>query len=76
MSITKLRKHGKSVVVTIPANEAKNLNLDVEYNVSTDEHGNISLIPKLENPFKHAKPGEYYEKDVWENMKPVGEEVW
>lgn len=76
MLTTKLRKQGSSVVVTIPASEAKNLDMNVEYIVRTDKNGNISLIPKLDNPFKKAEPGEYYEKDVWTDMKPAGKEVW
>ena len=65
MSITKLRKQGNSVVVTIPAAEAKNLDLNTEYIVHVDEHRNITLTPKIENPFKNAKAGEFYEKEVW-----------
>lgn len=76
MSTTKLRRQGSSIVVTIPASEVKDLDLNTEYIVKTDEHGNISLIPKLDNPFKNAKPGEYNEEDVWEDMKPAGKEVW
>lgn len=76
MLTAKLRKQGSSVVVTIPASEAKNLDMNVEYIVRTDNNGNISLIPKLDNPFKKAESGEYYEKDVWADIKPAGKEVW
>lgn len=76
MSTTRLRKQGSSIVVTIPAAEAKNLDMTIDYIVSTDEHGNISLVPKLRNPFKDAKFGEYYEKDVWTDIEPAGKEVW
>lgn len=76
MATTKLRKQGSSIVVTIPASEAKKLDMNTEYFVKTNEHGNITLIPKLENPFINAQPGEFYEPDVWADMKPVGKEVW
>lgn len=76
MSTTKLRKQGSSIVVTIPAAEAKNLDMDREYIVKTDKHGNITLIPQLENPFKNAREDEFYEEDEWAEMKPVGKEIW
>lgn len=55
MATTKLRKQGDSIVVIIPATEAENVNLDIEYFVRIDENGNISLIPRLDNPFRIAK---------------------
>lgn len=76
MSTTKLRKQGSSIVVTIPAAEAKNLDMDREYIVKTDKHGTITLIPQLENPFKNAEKGEFYEEDEWAEMKPIGKEIW
>ncbi|GEK90985.1 type II toxin-antitoxin system PemI/MazE family antitoxin [Alkalibacterium kapii] len=76
MGTAKLRKQGRSVVVTIPSSEAKTLDLTPEYFVKFNEHGTIMLIPKLDNPFKHAKPGEYYEEDIWTDIQPTGIEVW
>lgn len=73
--MVKLRQQGSSVVVTIPAAVAKNLNLDSEYSVKLDDNGTITLIPKLINPFLHGQPGEFYEKDLWEDMKPGGNEI-
>ncbi|HAJ69804.1 MAG: AbrB family transcriptional regulator [Tetragenococcus koreensis] len=75
METAKLRKQGRSVVVTIPASEAKGIDINSEYIVKKDEHWIIMLIPKLENPFKNAKPGEYYEEDIWEARKPTGKEI-
>jgi antitoxin component of MazEF toxin-antitoxin module len=75
MRTAKLRKQGSSVVVTIPASEAKGIDINSEYIVKKDEHGIIMLIPKLDNPFKNAKPGEYYEEDIWADMKPTGKEI-
>lgn len=34
------------------------------------------MIPKLENPFKVAEPGELYEEDIWEDIESVGKEEW
>ncbi|SFC10018.1 hypothetical protein SAMN04488102_10340 [Alkalibacterium subtropicum] len=65
MATAKLCKQGDSIVLIIPATEADNVSLDKEYFVRIDGNGNISLITKLDNPFKTAKPGEFYEKDVW-----------
>ncbi|OJF94691.1 hypothetical protein [Alkalibacterium sp. 20] len=62
MSIAKLRKQGSlcPVVLTILVSEAKKLDMTTEYIVKTDDHGTITLIPKVDNLFKNAEPGEYY----------------
>jgi len=75
MGTAKLRKQGRSVVLTIPSSEAKGIDINSEYIVKKDEHGIIMLIPKLKKSFKNAKPGEYYEEDIWANMKPTGKEA-
>jgi len=76
MQTTRLRKQGKAVVVTIPDSIAENLDMTTEYTVKMDDHGAITLIPILNNPYKDAEDGEYYEKDVWDEMRPAGKEVW
>lgn len=76
MPKTKLRKQGSSIVVTIPASETKNLEVEKEYYVKTDEHGNINLIPVLDDPYENAKHLEFYEENLWQEMKPVGREIW
>lgn len=69
MTNVRLCKQGESIIVSIPASEAKNLDMDKEYRVKVDDQGVISIVPLLNNPFKSALEGEFYEPDTWSEMK-------
>lgn len=72
---TRTRKQGRSVVVTLPADETMNISVDKTYLVTYNQDGSVLLIPKIDNPFLQAKEGEFYTTDVWEDITPVGLEV-
>lgn len=74
MTSIRLHKQGESIIVTIPASEAKNLDMDKGYSVKVDEKGVITIVPILNNPFTGASEGEFYEPDIWSDMKPAGRE--
>lgn len=75
MLITKTRKQGNSLVVTLPAAADNKLESNQEYYVSYSKDGAIILTPKIEDPFLIAEPGEYYEADVWRDMPKSGDEL-
>lgn len=76
MTKTKLRKQGNSIVVTIPAKESENLEIEQEYYVHTDENGAITLIPVITDPYKDTEFGEFYDEEIWKETKSVGKELW
>jgi hypothetical protein len=74
MLTTKTRLQGSSVVVTLPANNEMKPESNKEYIVVYSEDGTITLIPKLEDPFKVEEVGAFYEEDEWGDVKPKGRE--
>lgn len=72
---TKTRIQGRSVVVTLPAQEGKKILPNKEYLVSYGDNGEVILIPKIDDPFANVEKGSLYEPDIWEDMPPVGKEV-
>lgn len=65
MLITKTRKVGHHLEVTLPENNGKTVPVGKEFLVSYQENGAIILIPKISDPFANVKKGELYEPDVW-----------
>lgn len=76
MLTTKSRKQGSSVVVTLPSDKDNKPETDKEYRVDYSDDGTIILTPKMEGPFANAKEGEFYQEDVWDDMKPRGREMF
>lgn len=76
MLTTRTRKNGNSIVVTLPTTKEVKQEADKEYIVVYGKNDVITLIPKIEDPFSDVESGAYYEKDIWEDMTPVGQEVW
>jgi len=76
MLLTKTRKQGNSIIVTLPANDKQKLEAQKEYYVNFQKNGNIVLIPKIDDPFKPAESGTFYESDEWEDMNAIGEEIF
>ncbi|BAK93780.1 putative uncharacterized protein [Tetragenococcus halophilus subsp. halophilus] len=72
---TKTRAQGRSIVVTLPAEDGATVFPGKEYLVSYGNDGTIVLIPKIEDPFANVTEGAFYESDVWEDMPAVGKEV-
>lgn len=70
--MSRLRKQGNSIILTIPVSEAENLNLNTEYSVKIDQSGTILLIPKLKNPFVDTDIGQSYEKEIWVEVGSKG----
>lgn len=69
MLITKTRKQGSSIIVTLPASNEMNIQINQEYIVSYEDNGTIILVPKIEDPFKDAEPGAFYEVDEWVDLE-------
>ncbi|AMV60358.1 Programmed cell death antitoxin MazE [Pediococcus damnosus] len=72
-NVSKVRKLGNSVAITLP----KKLNVSVgqEFIIVKKENGSITLIPKVENYFKNAKPGEFYTPEINVDYIPSGDEA-
>lgn len=75
MLLTQIEKLGNSFFIKLPEKDGKKLEINKEYFIDYKDNGIIILIPKLEDPFKKAKLGEFYEKDIWEKLIPIGEEL-
>lgn len=58
MSTVKARKQGNSIMITIPS--ALGVKEGEEFYVIKKDNGAITMIPKVENPFKVAEDGEFY----------------
>jgi len=72
---TKARKQGNSTVIGIPSQ--LNVEVNTVYFASKDKHGNILLVPKLEDPYASALPHmAWHEESEWEELwVPQGKEV-
>lgn len=75
MLITKSRLDGNSVVATLPAQNGEKPSPNKEYIVIYSEDESITLIPKLEDPFRGGDEGEFYEADEWRNINPEEREI-
>lgn len=74
MSTTRLRKQGSSIVVTIPASEAKNLDLDKEYLVKADEQGQV-IISQLKSLDYRKRKCEYVEAIPSSDMEQINQMI-
>jgi len=72
---TKTRKQGNSTVIGIPSQ--LNVEVNAVYFASKDKHGNILLVPKLEDPYADKLPHmSWHEETEWEELwSPQGREV-
>ncbi|MDR0845897.1 MAG: AbrB/MazE/SpoVT family DNA-binding domain-containing protein [Lactobacillales bacterium] len=69
---TKVRKVGSSLGVILP----KNLVTEgTEFEI-LEVDGTIVLSPKIENFYKVAEEGEFYQSDGFAEVDPAGGEVW
>ena len=75
MLITKSRKQGNSVVVTLPSNKHNKPTINKEYIVIYCPDDTITLVPKISDPFIHVKQGAFYEQDEWKDITPDGREL-
>jgi len=73
MSKVKARKQGNSIMVTIPS--ALGIEAGEEFFVVKKDNGAITMIPKVENPFKNAKDGEFYTPEENIDYSPSGREI-
>jgi len=62
----KIVKQGNSFMINIPADF--NVGEDEEYSLIKKDNGTIMLIPEIENYFKNAESGEFYEPLEWEDI--------
>lgn len=73
MEISKTRRQGNSVVITIPA--ALGVAEGEEFYLQRSENGIILLVPKIHDYFADAKEGEFRQPMEWENLyTPQGRE--
>jgi len=73
MSTVKARKQGNSIMVTIPS--TLGIEAGEEFFVIKKDNGALTLIPKVEDPFKNAKDGEFYTPEENIEYIPSGNEL-
>jgi len=66
------KKQGNSVMINIPPEF--NVGEDEEYSLIKKNDGTIMLIPEIENYFKNASTGEFYNPLEWEDIAAEGRE--
>ncbi|MDT1956911.1 AbrB family transcriptional regulator [Carnobacterium divergens] len=76
MLLTKSRKQGSSIVITLPPSNGEKPESDKEYLVIYAADGTIILVPKLNDPFTQGTEGEFYETDEWVDVSPEGRELF
>ncbi|MDT2012581.1 type II toxin-antitoxin system PemI/MazE family antitoxin [Carnobacterium divergens] len=76
MLLTKSRKQGSSIVITLPPSNGEKPESDKEYLVIYAADGTIILVPKLNDPFAQGTEGEFYETDEWVDVSPEGRELF
>jgi hypothetical protein len=76
MLVAKSRLQGSSVVVTLPSDNGKKPLANQEYIVVYSVDGTITLVPKIEDPFRDGEEAEFYESDEWEDLTPEGREIF
>lgn len=67
----KVVRRGNSLALSLPANSDFKLH-DTWLLIKKDNSAGYTLVPKLNNPFKNAKSGEFYTPEEWnENESEV-----
>jgi antitoxin component of MazEF toxin-antitoxin module len=66
MEISKARRQGNSVIITIPA--GLGVAEGEEFYLQRSDNGTILLIPKIRDYFIDAKEGEFTQPLEWENI--------
>lgn len=73
MEISKTRRQGNSVIITIPA--SLGVTEGEEFYVKRSDNGAILLIPKIRDYFADANEGEFSQPLEWETIwTPQGRE--
>ena len=72
---TKARKQGNSTIIGMPVQ--LNVEVNTVYYASKDKHGNILLIPKIDDPYAEVMDhAAWYEESEWDTLwSPQGREV-
>ena len=77
---TTIAKWGNSLAVRIPSKAIERLNISVGENLSVDVKSNSLVLSRAKItliPIKQLVKGfDGKERELWANMKPVGEEIW
>lgn len=66
MEISKTRRQGNSIIITIPA--ALGVVEGEEFYLQRSDNGTILLVPKIRDYFTDAKEGEFRQPLVWEDL--------
>ncbi|QNQ83009.1 transcription elongation factor GreAB (plasmid) [Lactobacillus sp. PV037] len=62
----KVIKRGNSLALTLPKDSNFKLN-ETRLGIPQKEGKGLILVPKIENPYKDAKKGEFYIPEEWED---------
>lgn len=73
MTTIKVRKQGNSIMITIPSSFG--VKEGEEFFFIKNDNGAITMIPKIEDPFKNAKEGEFYTPELDVGFVPVEGEI-
>jgi len=73
MAIVKAGKEGNSITVTIPS--VLGIEAGEEFFVIKKDNGVESFIPKVDDPFKKAKDGDFYMPEENIEYMPRGNEL-
>lgn len=73
MTTIKARKQGNSIMITIPSSFG--IKEGEEFFFIKKDNGAIIMIPKIEDPFKNARDGEYYTPDLNVDYVPTEGEM-
>lgn len=63
----KVVKRGNSLALTVPKDANFNLN-DSWLAIPTKDHKGYTLVPKISDPFKNVKDGEFYTPEEWSDF--------
>ncbi|MCI1290453.1 MAG: transcription elongation factor GreAB [Lactobacillus sp.] len=64
---SKVVKRGNSLALALPANSGFKLN-QTWLVIKSKNSANITLVPKLKNPYTNAKDGEFYVPEEWQDI--------
>lgn len=73
MITVKAIKQGNSTMFTIPSSYG--IKEGEEFFLIKNDNGAITMIPKIEDPFKNAKEGEFYTPELDVGFVPVEGEI-
>ncbi|MFL2105619.1 type II toxin-antitoxin system PemI/MazE family antitoxin [Desemzia sp. FAM 23991] len=73
MTTIKARKQGNSIMITIPSSFG--IKEGEEFFFIKKDNGAITMIPKIEDPFKNAQDGEFYVPDLNVDYMPTEREL-